>query len=103
MELRAFELSFQPRTTIKSQALIDFLSKWSKTQAPATTEKLEYWTKDFDGSLLVEGTGAGIILIALTGEKLKYFLQIYFLASNNAAKYEALLHGLYIAISLEIQ
>ena len=37
-----------------------------------------------------------------TGERLKYVLQIYFSASNNAAKYEALLHRLCIAISLRI-
>src|SRR6059058_3495575 len=34
---------------------------------------------------------------------LNMFLQIYFPASNNAAEYEALLHGLRIAISLGIQ
>src|SRR6266508_3975876 len=57
----------------------------------------------FDGSLMVKGTGAGIVLISLTGEQLKYILQIYFPESNNAAEYEALLHGLRIAISLRIR
>src|SRR6266540_5652372 len=57
----------------------------------------------FDGSLMVKGMGARIVLISPTGERLKYVLQIYFLASNNAAEYEALLHGLRIAISLGIQ
>src|SRR6266540_4181315 len=57
----------------------------------------------FDGSLMIEGAGAGIMLISPTGERLKYVLQIHFPASNNAAKYEALLHGLHIAISLGIR
>src|SRR6266540_5315 len=57
----------------------------------------------FDGSLMIEGTGAGIVLISPTGERLKYVLQIHFPASNNAAEYEALLHGLRIAISLGIR
>src|SRR6266540_3511646 len=57
----------------------------------------------FDGSLMVEGAGAGIVLISPTGERLKYVLQIHFPASNNAAEYEALLHGLRIAISLSIR
>ena len=57
----------------------------------------------FDGSLMIEGTGAGILLISPSGERLKYVLQIYFPASNNAGEYEALLHGLRIAISLGIQ
>src|SRR5436190_3437754 len=57
----------------------------------------------FDGSLMIEGAGAGIVFISLTGERVKYILQIYFPASNNAAEYEALLHGLRIAISLGIR
>src|SRR5213075_2105520 len=57
----------------------------------------------FDGSLMIEGAGAGIMLISPTGKRLKYVLQIHFPASNNAAEYEALLHGLRIAISLSIR
>src|SRR5213596_1977973 len=57
----------------------------------------------FDGSLMIEDAGAGIVLISPTGERLKYILQIYFPASNNAAEYEALLHDLRIAISLGIR
>src|SRR6266542_916767 len=57
----------------------------------------------FDGSLMIEAAGAGIMLISPTGERLKYVLQIYFPASNNAAEYEALLHGLCITISLGIR
>src|SRR5438128_8824322 len=103
MELGSFELSFQPRTAIKSQALIDFIAEWIETQTPTITEKLEYWTMYFDGSLMVECVGAGLVLISPTSEQLKYILQIYFPASNNAAEYEALLHGLHIAISLGIR
>ena len=103
VELGSFELSFQPRTAIKSQALVDFLAEWSKIQTPIITEKLEYWTMYFDGSLMIEGAGVGIVLISSIGERLKYVLQIYFPASNNAAEYEALLHGLRIAISLGIR
>src|SRR5437016_8238323 len=57
----------------------------------------------FDGSLMIECAGAGIVLISSTGERLKYVLQIHFPASNNAAEYEAILHGLRIAISLGIR
>src|SRR5207237_988698 len=103
VELGSFELAFQPRTAIKSQALIDFIVEWTEVQTPAITEKLEYWTMYFDGSLMIEGAGAGIVLISPTGERLKYVLQIYFPVSNNAAEYEPLLHGLRIAISLGIR
>jgi ribonuclease HI len=36
------------------------------------------------------------------GESFKYVLQMHFPASNNAAKYEALLHGLRISMALDI-
>jgi hypothetical protein len=45
----------------------------------------------FDGSLKLQGAGAGILFIAPGGEQLKYALQLLFLASNNAAEYEALI------------
>jgi ribonuclease HI len=57
----------------------------------------------FDGSLKLQGAGAGILFIAPRGEQLKYALQLLFPTSNNAAEYEALIHGLNIAISLGIK
>jgi ribonuclease HI len=57
----------------------------------------------FYGSLKLQGTGAGILFIAPGGEHLKYALQLLFPASNNAIEYEALIHGLNIAISLGIK
>jgi ribonuclease HI len=57
----------------------------------------------FDGSLKLEGAGAGVILISPTGEQLKYVLQIFWKVSNNEAEYEALLHGLRLAASLCIK
>ena len=68
VELGSFEHSFQPRTAIKSQALIDFIAEWTRTQTPAITEKLEYWTMYFDRSLMIEGAGAIIVLISSTDE-----------------------------------
>jgi ribonuclease HI len=57
----------------------------------------------FDGSLILQGAGAEILFIALEGEQLKCALHLLFLASNNAAEYEALVHGLSIAVSLSIK
>ena len=37
------------------------------------------------------------------GEQLKYVFQILFKVSNNEAEYEALLHGLQLAVSLGIK
>ena len=57
----------------------------------------------FDGSLKLGGGGAGALFISLRGEQLKYVFQIPFEVSNNEAEYEALLHGLLLAISLCIK
>ncbi|XP_039855390.1 uncharacterized protein LOC120713507 [Panicum virgatum] len=57
----------------------------------------------FDGALNLDGVGAGILFISPRGEQLKYVLQLRFKATNNAAEYEALIHGLRIAASLDIK
>jgi ribonuclease HI len=57
----------------------------------------------FDGSLKLEGAGAGVLSISLKGEQLKYVLQIFWMVSNHEDEYEALLHGLRLAISLRIK
>jgi hypothetical protein len=36
----------------------------------------------FDGSLNLEGAGAGVLLISPTGEQLKYVLQIFWMVST---------------------
>jgi ribonuclease HI len=57
----------------------------------------------FDGALNLEGAGAGVLLISLQGEHLKYVLQINYKPSNNGGEYKALIHGLCIAVSLGIK
>jgi ribonuclease HI len=102
-ELGAHDIEFRPRTAIKTQALVDFVSEWTEQQVPDNSETAEVWRMYFDGSLKLQGAGAGILFIAPGGEQLKYALQLLFSASNNAAEYEALIHGLNIAISLGIK
>jgi ribonuclease HI len=57
----------------------------------------------FDGSLRLQGAGVGIVFIAPRVEQLKYVLQLLFPASNNAAEYEALVHGQNIVVSIGIK
>ena len=57
----------------------------------------------FDGSKMLAGLGAGIILTSPTRDTVQYVLQILYTDSNNAAEYEALLHGLRMAVSMGIQ
>jgi ribonuclease HI len=103
VELGALNIDFKPRTTIKSQALVDFMAEWRENQLPTPTERPEHWVMFFDGSLKLEGAGAGVLLISPMGEQLKYVLQIFWNVSNNEAEYEALLHRLRLAASLGIK
>jgi hypothetical protein len=74
VELGALTIDFKPRTTIKSQALVDFMAEWRENQLPTPTEHPEHWVMYFDGSLKLEGGGAGVLLISPMGEQLKYAL-----------------------------
>jgi ribonuclease HI len=103
VELGEFVLEFCPRQAIKSQILADFISEWTETQQPPPAEKPEHWKMYFDGSLNLEGAGVGVLFISPQGDHLKYVLQIHYKASNNGANYEALIHGLRIAVSLGIK
>jgi hypothetical protein len=97
-----YNIVYKSRTSIKAQALSDFVAEWMETQAPPKERELEYWTINFDGSLQLQGAGEGILVTSPKLESLKYVFQMHFLAYNNAAKYEALLHCLRIAMVLGI-
>jgi ribonuclease HI len=58
---------------------------------------------NFDGSKMLGGLGAGIVLTSPKGDKLQYVLQMHFRASNNVAEYEALVHGLKLAKEIGIR
>jgi ribonuclease HI len=70
---------------------------------PPPKERPEHWKMYFDGALNLEGAGAGVLFISPQGEQLKYVQQIHYMASNNRAEYEALIHGLRIVVSLGIK
>src|SRR3954462_2405637 len=57
----------------------------------------------FDGSKMLADLGDGVVLTSPTGDTVQYVLQIMYTDSNNAAEYEALLHGLRMAVSMGIQ
>jgi hypothetical protein len=50
-ELGAHDIEFRPRTAIKTQALVDFVSEWTEQQVPDNPETTEVWRMYFDGSL----------------------------------------------------
>jgi ribonuclease HI len=102
-ELSMYDIVYKPRTTIKAQALSNFMAECIEIQTPPKERELEYWTINSDGSVQLQGAGAGIQVTSPKGENFKYVLQMHFPASNNVAEYEALLHGLRIATALGIR
>nr|XP_025685323.1 uncharacterized protein LOC112786123 [Arachis hypogaea] len=98
VELSEFDIQYEPRKTLKSQVLADFISEMTKD----THNREVSWSIHVDGASNKEGSGAGILL--KEGDKVvaEQSLQFRFNASNNQAEYEALLAGLKLALQLQI-
>ena len=71
-------IDFWPRHTIKSQALADFIAKWTDMQTPIPVDHPEHCTMYFDGSLNLDGAGVGVYFISPLGDKLRYVLRLHF-------------------------
>jgi ribonuclease HI len=93
IELAAHTIQYKPRTTMKSQIIADFFADWGEHQYLPPAPDSTHWRMHFDGSKLLGGLGAGVVLTSPKGDKLQYVLQMHFRASNNVAEYEALVHG----------
>ncbi|XP_042423234.1 uncharacterized protein LOC122010827 [Zingiber officinale] len=88
MELGEYDMQYQPRTTIKAQALTDFLTEIHQTNSEET------WKVYVDGSATHQGSGVGVLLISPQGDILQLAVRLNFRSTNNEAEYEALLAGL---------
>jgi hypothetical protein len=117
-ELTEFQPDFQPRHTVKSQALADFIVEWTpppsaprgpdpdsdptpvEPRGPVFTEP--HWTLFFDGFARQQVGRAGVVLIDPSGDQVKYMVHLEFKATNNMAEYEALIFDLSAALSLGI-
>lgn len=77
VELGEYEVEFESRAAIKTQALVDFLQE--------TTRMLDVrvWRGLVDGSLTKEGGGVGIHIITPKGEGLSFVVKFGCLLSNN--------------------
>jgi hypothetical protein len=72
MELCPYSLEFQSCTTIKSQAPVNIIAKWTDLSTSPNQGLVEYWKMYFDGSLNIDGVGAGVLFISPTKEQLCY-------------------------------
>jgi hypothetical protein len=67
IELSMYDIVYKPRTAIKAQVLSDFVAKWSESHTSPKEREVEYWTINFDGSLQLQGAGAGILVTSHKG------------------------------------
>jgi ribonuclease HI len=103
LELMGQKITYAPCNAIKSQILTDFVAEWTEIQTPPVSIEHETWTMYFDGSVMKEGASVGLVFISPLGVRMEYLVRLHFLASNNAAEYEALINGLQIAVELGIK
>ncbi|XP_016173781.1 uncharacterized protein LOC107616323 [Arachis ipaensis] len=99
IELSEFDIQYQPRGSIKSQYLVDFVAELTEPWSDASGPR---WTLFVDGASNPQGAGAGILLESSDGIVLEHSLRFSFKASNNQSEYEALIAGLRLATDLHI-
>ena len=105
IELSEFDIRYRPKTAIKGQVLADFVMEFASTEpamdAQAATD-FSTWKLSVDGASNAQGSGAGLILTSPEGIDIEYALRFGFHTSNNKAEYEAVIAGLNLAHSLEV-
>ena len=105
IELSEFDIRYRPKTAIKGQVLADFVMEFASAEpardAQAATG-LSTWKLSVDGASNAQGSGAGLILTSPEGIDIEYALIFGFHTSNNEAEYEAVIAGLNLAHSLEV-
>ncbi|KAK3005789.1 hypothetical protein RJ639_016874 [Escallonia herrerae] len=105
VELGEFDIEYKPRTTIKAQALADFIVECTLPEEPpqlVISAAPDPWNLYVDGSSALGTSGAGLIVISPEGFTIEYALRFGFQASNNEAEYEALLTGIRLAHALKV-
>jgi hypothetical protein len=67
-------ITYAPQAAIKSQALTDFIAEWPEVHMPSAAIDHEYWTMYFDGSLMKEGTGVGLVFMSPLKVRMRYMV-----------------------------
>ena len=87
-QLADFGIEYEPRTTIKAQALADFIAESNIPHHPEANQK---WKLYVDWSSTQSTSGAGLLIISFAGVRMERVVRFEFAASNNEVEYEALL------------
>ena len=121
IELGQFDLKYKSRTTIKGQALADFILEFPTDMEeydkvivlanpssqvnpfPQEGEISElWWTICVDGAVNNDGARAGIVLISPEGHRLVSAIHFAFKVTNNDAEYEALIAGMKLDLEMKV-
>ena len=105
INLSEFDIRYKPRTTIKGQVLADFIMEFASTKPTETTQlssDLPIWRLFIDEATKAQGSGAGLILTSSDGIDVEYALRFAFHAFKNKAEYEAVIAGLNLAHSMDV-
>jgi hypothetical protein len=63
VEIGQYDVEFVPQQTIKSQALTNFIAEWTDSGLQGISDLTDHWVMYFDGSYILKGAGASIMLI----------------------------------------
>ncbi|GJW94395.1 reverse transcriptase domain-containing protein [Tanacetum coccineum] len=107
-ELEEHDIHYRPRTSVKGQILADFIVEHPEDDPPDTLiedkeELLDPWILFTDGSSCIDGFRADLIITNPEGIEFTYDIRFRFNATNNEAKYEALIAGLRIAEQMGVK
>ncbi|GAA0173288.1 hypothetical protein LIER_26940 [Lithospermum erythrorhizon] len=110
-ELSEFDITYTPRTSIKAQILADFLIECTirqplKINGPKELQEptqITKWVVYVDGARNSKGAWAGIMIQGPDRLKMEYALRFSFEATNNEAKYEAMIVGLMLVKHLGVK
>ena len=107
--LGAFNIKYMPRTSIKGQVLADLVAEFAespveivvgersmdeKPVGAVSTPGPPCWKVYVDGTANQRGSGVGLVLESPEKTIIEKSLRLGFSATNNEAKYEALLQGM---------
>lgn len=103
VKLSEFDINSRPKTTMKAQALADFIAEFtSKEDEPHNESGQEspQCTINIDRSLTKSAGGVGVILESPDGDLIRHAACSQYATTNDEAEYEALLIGLRITKAL---
>ena len=91
-----FNIQYSPRLAIKGQVVADFIVEFTNGEDKGA-DKGPQWSIHTDGSSNRHARGLNVMLLSPKGDQIECMVHLNFLATNNEAKYEALVARLDLA------